>query len=69
MSPGHLADLCESYRRRFYSIASVARRGLDVKANCRTPFKSLVYLGQNLLHQREVVRRQGLPFGFQEASG
>ena len=66
MSPGQLADLCESHRRKFYSLSSVARRALDLKANCRTPLKSLVFLGQNLLHQREVVRRQGLPFGFPE---
>jgi hypothetical protein len=23
----------------------------------------MIFLGQNLLHQREVVRRQGLPLG------
>ena len=63
MSPGELAGLCESHRRRFYALPSVARRMLDFKANCRTPYKALVFLGQNLLHQREVVRRQGLPFG------
>lgn len=63
MSPAALAGLCASHRRRFYSLGSVARRALDLKANCRTPLKSLVFLGQNLLHQREVVRRQGLPFG------
>ena len=63
MSPRALADLCESHRRRFYALPSVARRALDFKANCLTPYKAMVFLGQNLLHQREVVRRQGLPFG------
>ncbi len=66
MSPQQLAGLCESHRRRFYSLPSVARRALDLRANCRTPRKALVFLAQNLLHQREVVRRQGLPFGFPE---
>jgi radical SAM superfamily enzyme YgiQ (UPF0313 family) len=66
MSPQQLADLCESHRRRFYSLPSVARRALDLRANCRTPRKAIVFLAQNLLHQREVVRRQGLPFGLPE---
>ena len=63
MTPFELAGLCESHRRRFYALPSVARRAFDFKANCRTPFKTMAFLGQNLLHQREVVRRQGLPFG------
>lgn len=63
MTPIELADLCESHRRRFYALPSVARRAFDFKANCRTPYKTMAFLGQNLLHQREVVRRQGLPFG------
>jgi radical SAM superfamily enzyme YgiQ (UPF0313 family) len=66
MTPSQLAGLCESHRRRFYSLSSVARRGLDFKANVRTPLKALIFLGQNLLHRREVVRRQGLPFGVPE---
>jgi radical SAM superfamily enzyme YgiQ (UPF0313 family) len=66
MSPGQLADLCESHRRQFYSLSSVARRALDFRANCRTPQKALVFLAQNLRHQHEVARRQGLPFGCPE---
>ena len=63
MAPRELTDLCEFHRRRFYSLPSVVRRALDLKANCRTPYKAMVFFGQNLLHQREIVRRQGLPFG------
>lgn len=68
MSPAELAGLCETYRRRFYAFPSVACRALDFRANCRTPGKAIVFLGQNLLHQREVVRRQGLPLGLPEDS-
>jgi radical SAM superfamily enzyme YgiQ (UPF0313 family) len=63
LTPRQLAGLCEEHRRRFYSLASLARRATDLRANCRTPYKALVFLAQNILHQREVVRRQGLPFG------
>jgi radical SAM superfamily enzyme YgiQ (UPF0313 family) len=68
MTANELGELCARYRRRFYSIGSVARRATDWRANCRTPLKAMIFLGQNLLHQREVVRRQGLPFGFPEDS-
>jgi radical SAM superfamily enzyme YgiQ (UPF0313 family) len=66
MEPDELAKMCEHARRAFYSFPSMARRAADFKANCRTPFKALVYFAQNILHQRETVRRQGLPFGFPE---
>jgi radical SAM superfamily enzyme YgiQ (UPF0313 family) len=66
MAPAQLASLCEIHRRRFYAPLSVAHRAMDFKANCRTPLKSLVFLGQNLTHQREVSRRQGLPFGVED---
>lgn len=68
MTSLELASLCEFHRRRFYALPSVARRACDFNANCRTPHKALVYLGQNLLHRREVVRRQGLPQGFPEGT-
>ena len=63
MSPRELAEQCENSRRKFYALPSVLRRSLDFKANCNSPFKTLVYFAQNFLHQREIKRRQGLPFG------
>ena len=63
MTPRELASLCEQYRRKFYAFPSVIKRSLDAKANCNSPFKTLVYFAQNFLHQREIKRRQGLPFG------
>ena len=64
MAPETLASLCGQYRRAFYAMSSIARRGADFQANSRTPFKALLFLAQNLLHRREIVRRQGLPLGF-----
>ncbi len=66
MSPKVLADLCATYRSRFYGLPSIMRRALDSRANGRTAYKALLFLGQNLLHQREVRRRHGLPLGFPE---
>lgn len=63
MSAERLAALCHEYRHRFYSLPSVLRRGLDVKANCRTPTMALIYAAQNLRSGAEVDRRQGLPLG------
>jgi radical SAM superfamily enzyme YgiQ (UPF0313 family) len=66
MSPEELGALCLEYRCRFYSTASVLRRGIDLRANCRTPFKAALYIGQSLSNRREVKRRQGLPLGVHE---
>ena len=63
MPAAELGRLCELHRRRFYALPSVIRRAMDLRANCRTPLKSLVYFAQNLLHRREVARRHALPFG------
>ena len=62
-SPGELSDTCYAFRRRFYSISSVFRRGLDLKANCRTLPMAAVFFYQNLAGRRDVRRRQGLPLG------
>jgi radical SAM superfamily enzyme YgiQ (UPF0313 family) len=67
MAPEELSALCLEYRRRFYSLGSTLRRGLDFRANCRTPLKAAIYLAQSLTGRREVDRRQGLPLGFPEA--
>jgi radical SAM superfamily enzyme YgiQ (UPF0313 family) len=66
MSPEALASLCDTYRRKFYAASSVLRRALDVRANCRTPLKSALFLAQNLLQGREVAARRGLPLGMAE---
>ncbi len=65
MTPAALRALCLEYRHRFYRLSSVAWRGLDVQANCRSPFMALVYWTQNLVSRREVDQRQGLPLGME----
>lgn len=68
MSPSQLADLCYAYRRKFYGWSSILRRGLDVRANCRDPFKTSIYWMGNVLSRREVSRRQSLPLGIREGT-
>jgi radical SAM superfamily enzyme YgiQ (UPF0313 family) len=63
LSAAELAALCLEYRRKVYSLPGVLHRGLDVRANCRTPCKAALYLTQNLLSRREIERRHGLPLG------
>lgn len=63
LAPESVARLCFEARRRFYGVASVIHRGLDLKANCRDPFVAAIFWGQNLLARREVEQRMGLPLG------
>ena len=69
MPPQELASLCREYRHRFYGLRSAVQRGMDFRANCRTPVKAAFYLAQSLTGRREVRRRQGLPLGFPAAAG
>jgi radical SAM superfamily enzyme YgiQ (UPF0313 family) len=62
-TPEQLTQRCLDFRRKFYSVPSILRRGLDFKANCRSSLWSLVYLGQNITAQGDVEKRQGLRLG------
>jgi len=66
LSPKELGGLCMEYRTRFYSAPSVLKRGLDLRANCRTPFMTTVFYAQNIGSLRDAHLRQNLPLGFQE---
>ena len=62
-TPEGLAEKCREYRLKFYSAGSILRRGLDFRANVHGLRKALVYFASNFTQEREVMRRQGLPFG------
>jgi radical SAM superfamily enzyme YgiQ (UPF0313 family) len=64
-TPERLAELCQKYRLKFYSLPSVIRRGQDYSANAYGLRKMLYYYAGNLMQEKEVRRRQGLPFGVQ----
>jgi len=63
MSPQQLAQYCFEYRNKFYSLASILKRGCDIKANCKSLFMVGVYFIQNVISSKDVGRRQGLPLG------
>ena len=66
MTPEQLARLCFSYRRQFYSLASILQRSLDFQANCRSLYMDRLYFSQNIFNGSEVRKRQGLPLGINE---
>ena len=61
-----LAHLCKVFRRKFYSMRSMVRRGLDVKVHLRNPTLASLFVSQNLYGRREVDEKFGLPLGFQD---
>ena len=62
-TPERLAELCQEYRLKFYSLPSVLRRGNDYSANAHGLRKMLYFYLSNLTQGKEVARRRGLPFG------
>jgi radical SAM superfamily enzyme YgiQ (UPF0313 family) len=67
-SPEELTTACYNFRKRFYALSSVLKRGLDFQSNCRTLPMAAVFFYQNLAGGRDVRRRQGLPLGLPEAA-
>jgi radical SAM superfamily enzyme YgiQ (UPF0313 family) len=65
-TPRELSDLCFEYRRKFYSLPSIASRFFNFGTNFRTLRSPFVFLFANLLTGRDSVKRQGLPMGFGE---
>lgn len=66
VSAERLAELCYTYRQRFYSPLNILRRGMDLKANCRTLPRAAVFFAYNILSRFEVRHRQRLPLGVDE---
>ena len=69
LSAEELETFCFAYRQKFYRPLTIAKRGMDLKANCRTPLKAFVFFVYNLLSGKEVHQRQMLPLGVQWEDG
>jgi len=63
ISGEQLVEGCYRARRRFNAADSILRRGLDPRANCRTPYHAGMYLTANIVSRREVFRKRGLSLG------
>jgi radical SAM superfamily enzyme YgiQ (UPF0313 family) len=63
MSAPEIASRCLDSRKRFYSPLSIIRRGLEFRANCRTPGWAALFLFLNTVSGLDVSRRQGLRLG------
>lgn len=61
--PEELAQTCLEYRKRFYSLRSIALRGLDLGVNSRGFLRTFIFWLENLLSRGDVDLRQGLPLG------
>ena len=62
-TPERLAELCQAYRLKFYSLPSILRRGHDYSANAHGIRKMFYFYLSNLTQEKEVSRRRGLPNG------
>lgn len=63
MSPDELQALCLEARREFFRWGSIVERGLDGRANARTPLMVAIYLGLNVSAHFDIDLRQGLRLG------
>jgi radical SAM superfamily enzyme YgiQ (UPF0313 family) len=65
--PGMTAEEVETHchlaRRAFYGAPSILGRGLDLRANGRTPRLALWFWTLNALLAREVSQKRGIPLG------
>lgn len=58
-TPDELTDLCFTFRKKFYSYGSIAKRFLE-PVNIQNPW---AYLFINAISRRDISRRQGLTLG------
>jgi radical SAM superfamily enzyme YgiQ (UPF0313 family) len=63
MTAQQVKERCIEARRRFYSIRSIVRRGLDFHVNARDAFMWAHFFSINLLFRSEVLQRKDFPLG------
>jgi radical SAM superfamily enzyme YgiQ (UPF0313 family) len=66
LRPGELSAMCLAFRKKFYSLPSLVKRGFDFRANSCGPFKFFLFWTQGLVGRRDIDLRQGLPLGSQD---
>jgi hypothetical protein len=68
MESWELEQCCHQARRAFYGLPSILRRSLDLKANCSSFRTATLFFSLNLLLQREVSQKRGLPLGLKSTT-
>jgi radical SAM superfamily enzyme YgiQ (UPF0313 family) len=63
MTADQVKDRCIEARQRFYSIASILARSLDIKLSARNLFMWRNFFPINLLFRSEVLQRKDFPLG------
>jgi radical SAM superfamily enzyme YgiQ (UPF0313 family) len=63
MTADELTEGCFRARSDFYRYGSIVRRAFSPKTNSRTPYHLAFFLASNLISQREIRKKQGLPLG------
>jgi radical SAM superfamily enzyme YgiQ (UPF0313 family) len=63
LSPEQVRNGCLELRRRFYTLGSIFRRGMDFQVNSNSPRMFMGYWFINYLLRREVSERKGYPLG------
>lgn len=62
LNPDDISRLCVDARRKFYSLGSIAKRGIN-KTNRSDAFMFRNYFPINMIHRAEVSKRNGYPLG------
>jgi radical SAM superfamily enzyme YgiQ (UPF0313 family) len=68
LPPEEISRLCVEARQRFFSWNSMFRRGFDA-VNWTDMFMLRAFFTINLMHRREVMKRNKLPFGDPDWNG
>lgn len=63
VSPEELTQLCLKARLDFYGVRSIIERGLDFKANSKSPKWLLLFLIANAMLRKEVMEKRSLRLG------
>ncbi len=63
MTADELTEGCFHARREFNRYLSMFQRALDLKTNCRDPYRLGVYVASNVVSRREILRKQGRRLG------
>lgn len=66
MSPEKMAQICEDAKSAFYSVNSIAKRGMRSRWNVSDFSSALGYLGANLMTRREVRLKGKSLLGFEK---